>query len=278
MKYKGTHRFMYVKQQRLTWKMWFLSACQDVWGAFCLAIPSPWLKCSLQRKKHQVKWLEIFLYLYHLVNKVAEKCHCVIFTCVWETSSAVRNDCTAPCWKEEVKHFTADFYSLVGSLLNSWDIQAVSGSRRVSADSPWQCPLPRELSQCQSAEELPATALTPAQQILPTNPQVSQWDRGHHQSPITFWGANTAQCPEPSGRAALALSALGMFLLLLIKALCSFASLPLPTWTVSTGGRCWLQVLSVHTLEVDTAGYVKEICQSYQQTQLQFRKISHKSA
>lgn len=73
------------------------------------SLPAISLKCSMQRKKHQgVKWLEIFLYLYHLVNKVAEKCHCVIFTCVWETESQLSgNDCTAPCWKKEVKHFTS---------------------------------------------------------------------------------------------------------------------------------------------------------------------------
>ena len=174
-----------------------MSTCQDTWGILLplhsLLLVS--LKCSMQREECQnTKWLEIFLYLYHLVNKVGKKCHCVIFTYVWETITAVREWLYSYLLEWSRQTFQKQTFIAWWDLCWTLGIsRLLVASRKIPADSSWQHPL-----SCwsQSAERLSTTALTPAQRTLPWNSRVSWWAISHHQISVSFYSAGNNQIPK----------------------------------------------------------------------------------
>lgn len=82
---------------------------------------------------------------------------CDLHTCVGDQLSCQGMTVQLPAGKEKSNIAQADYYSLLGSLLSTWDIQAVSGFQEgISADSSWHCPPPSELSQVPISKNAPA--------------------------------------------------------------------------------------------------------------------------
>lgn len=132
--------------------------------------------------KENIQWLEIFLYVYNLVNKIAEKTSpCDLRGCVGEGIAAVR---------EWLYHSLLERSQMFQkqSFIVWWDFCYTHGmyrlsitSRKITADSSWQYALSGwALPRSQSAERLPATTLTPAQRILLWNSHISWWSTSNH--------------------------------------------------------------------------------------------------
>ena len=169
----------------MTCKMCSLASrcqCQDMW--YVLPFPSLLLASlgEFVHCKENVKWLEIFLYVYHLVNKVTEKTSpCDLHGCVGEGTAAVR-EWLYHSLLERSKTFQKQTF------IAWWDFCWTHGmyrlsitSRKITADSSWQYPLSGwALPRSQSAERLPTTTLTPAQRILPWNSHITWWSTTNH--------------------------------------------------------------------------------------------------